>query len=335
MKRTIGIVAFLAASLLARSVLAQDDAPERRRRPRGGEGRERREGAEGRRKGGGKGQHDRGARGKAAMDKLLAELKLPADKRASVAEILKTHHQAVANWVKENASKRGELRKQMAEARKAGDKDKARELGKEMRELGQARKELQENLFKQLGEVLTKEQLAKVKEMMRPRRRAPRLTLAAIGKLDLTEAQQAAMKKIMAEAKAKAEKAENPRAKRRIRAAALRQVAKEVLTDAQRKKLHEMAAPPRRGADMLKGLDLTAEQQAQIKAIEETFREAMKTSETPEAKRDAFKARREGVHGVLTEEQLKKLRERGGRGRGGRGEGRGPRGGDAPPANPE
>ena len=83
---------------------------------------------------------------------------------------------------------------------------------------------------------------------------------------------------------------------------------------------------------MLRGLGLNAEQQAKIKAIQKTFREAMKNADSREARRKAFKARMESVRKVLTEEQFKKLRERR-RGRhdrrgGGRdGERRGRRGG--------
>lgn len=66
--------------------------------------------------------------------------------------------------------------------------------------------------------------------------------MAILQQLDLTEEQQASARRIMAEAKAQAEQATEPQAKRQAHQAALRKIYSTVLTDSQRQKFDELRA---------------------------------------------------------------------------------------------
>ena len=196
--------------------------------------------------------------GKQLIEKLTKDLKLTDEQKPKVAQVLETHRQAMANWWKENAPKLKDLHGQISKAQKDGDKEKVESLRAESKKLLEAQKTVQESLIKQLSEVLTEEQIAQAKEMLgkaRRRVRAGMHVLAAMKRLELTEEQKGAMKKILADAKAEAEKAEGREAKAKIFAAAHEKIVSTVLTDEQRKavkermeKMKKHAAPREKGA---------------------------------------------------------------------------------------
>ncbi|MHC4981975.1 MAG: hypothetical protein ACYTF6_02265 [Planctomycetota bacterium] len=231
--------------------------------------------------------------GKEPLERLASELKLTEEQQKQVSEILQTHRQAVENWQKENGPK-------------------LKELHEQMRKVLETRKELVEGLHKQLAEVLTDEQVEKAKKILRRRHpRAPGVMRrpGAMWRLDLTEEQKEAAKKIMQEAKEAAKKAEGREAKAKIFRDAHEKIISSVLTDQQREKMKEMRKAPR--DRLFKWLDLTAEQRTQAEAVMKKAFEEAKKAESAEAKREIIRnARKKVFDEVLTEQQRKKIKDR-------------------------
>lgn len=226
------------------------------------------------------------------LRQFIKELDLTAEKEAQVEQIFKTHRQAVANWASENADDVKELRERIAEAREAGENEKAKAAREKLRKLFQSRAQLRKDLLEQLGEVLTDEQMKKVKTRFRPRVLARHRILAAIRRLDLTEEQKAQIKEILDAARAEAKEAEGPKAK--IFEAAFKKIRTEVLTDEQRKKLAQMRKHFRPGQGPFAGLDLTDEQRQEIRAIMEKARKKIHDEVLTDEQREKLKRRRKG-----------------------------------------
>ena len=274
------------------------------------------------------GRRARGRRGgerqrKGLMAQLAEDSDLSEEQRGQVAEILRTHRQAMKNWHDEHAAQLIELRKQFAEARKAGDKDKIKQLAARRKELMAGRKALTDQLFERLGGILSKEQLAKVRRMLsrrqgqgHPLRGVPRALKAA----GASDEQVAQAKVILAEAVAKAKELSEPGEKARVFRGAIRKISQTVLTtDEQRERFMQALRRMRRaqrGRDAMRGLDLSPEQVEKIRQIRQEYRGLLAKAETPEAKRNLGREMREKIAAELTEEQRKKWRRsRRGRGR--------------------
>jgi len=268
----------------------------------------------------GKPDRKRGPRdGAQLLERLVKELNLTEEQQVQVKQIWETHVQAMRNYHKEHGAELKELREKMRAARESGDKDEMKKLAEEMKELGKERVGLAQNLEKQLADVLTKEQLAKAKQILRrgrpgrPGGRPGARLLGALRFVDLTDEQKAQVRKILADAKAKAKDAKAPEAKGEIMKAAVEKIRTDVLTEAQRKKLAELAekGPRRPMPDMLRGLDLTQEQQKQIREILKEAREQAGQADSREKRMEILKAARQKINEeVLTQEQRDKLRKR-------------------------
>ena len=291
---------------------------------------------EGEGEGGGKGRRKRvrdrrGERGKAMFEKLVKDLGLTADQQEQVRQKLKASRDERKNYQQEHGEQLKALREEMRKARESGDKDAIKAAAAKMKKHREALQQMGANLDTQLADVLTEEQMKKFKALRArrgPQRRPGASLLGALRRLDLTEEQRGKVKKIMAEAKAKAKEAESAEDKQKIMSAATENIRKDVLTEAQRKKLAELRDKPARGGargGMFKGLDLTEEQQKKIDAIRAAGRKKVQEADGREAKRAAQRAMREQVNAVLTEQQREKLKKRvraGQRGREGRRRGR-------------
>ncbi|MHC4562604.1 MAG: hypothetical protein ACYS8X_07520 [Planctomycetota bacterium] len=279
------------------------------------------------------GEKPEGRRG-ARLAEGIKKLDLPAETEEQVLGILKTHRQAAENWRSEHGEEFKELREAMRAAKEAGDTDKLAELREQAEKLMAGRKELHEQLMSQLDDVLTDEQMADVKKLFRPRKgrghRGPGMFLRG---LDLSDEQQAQVKAILSEAEQQAEAAETPEAKKEIMQAARKKIHDEVLTEEQQAKAEAMRKElrHRKGAGMfLRGLDLTEEQQAQVKGIMAEAKKKGEAAETPETKKEIMKAARKKVFDeVLTDEQREKAEKRRDARRGGRKGRRGHGGGDS------
>jgi Spy/CpxP family protein refolding chaperone len=256
------------------------------------------------------------------MRELIGTLNLSDEQRQQVQQIMETHRQAIENWRSENGDKLEDLHKQMAEARKAGEKEKIEELREKVRALIESRKALNEQMMKQLGEVLTEEQMAKLREALNAGKKQwlnahPRIAAAgALGKLGLSDEQKQQVAEILRAAREKAAQTEDRDAKREILQAAMEKIRTDVLTEEQRQKLDEMrekfqSEPGERIAHALRRLGLSKDQQDQIAAIMAKAREDAKAAEGREAKAEGMKAAWEKIRtDVLTEEQREKLGQR-------------------------
>ncbi|MFP4107424.1 MAG: Spy/CpxP family protein refolding chaperone, partial [Phycisphaerae bacterium] len=249
------------------------------------------------------------------MQKLLNGLDLTEEQQKQVKQIVETHTQAVENFHKENREKHRACMAEMKKAAQAKDREAMQTARGKMKGLMGKRMELHENLMKQLGDVLTEEQMEKVKSTVQQHRRGGRRGMMAMGalrRLDLTDDQKTEVKKIMAAAGEAVQKAEKPEEKREARQAAWEKIKTDVLTDEQRKKLEEMRKPGKghgRGDGPLAKLDLTETQKTQIREIVQAGRKKAAEAEGKEAKMKIYREIREKLREVLTDEQEKQLDE--------------------------
>ena len=295
-RRTLSVMLLVALS--ASAALGAD---ERRRRP-------------------GPRPKDRLAGMLAAIDKALD---LGEAKLGQVEQVLRTQAQAMKNWQSENGEDLKAIMKDLAAAREAKDRDKYQALSKKRAELTAGLREIQAGLPKSLADVLSAEQIKKIMPILDPRSRdrggSPlQNVMRALGRLNLTEDQRGAVKKIMDDLKKAVAEAEKPAARAKLSAAAAKKIVETVLTDKQREALAKMKdrRPSGRGTQFA-GLDLSADQKAALKKIGETATAALKEAGTPEEKRAAMKARWEQSQAVLTKEQLEQWRKQRQRQRGG------------------
>ncbi|MCD6303943.1 MAG: Spy/CpxP family protein refolding chaperone, partial [Planctomycetes bacterium] len=260
---------------------------------------------------------------------LMADLKLPPEKEKAVRLVIETYFQDMAQWMRENGPVMRDLMAKMHGGRgrpgagqpPAGASDEQRKAAMEKyRELMKQRAEKQQELFKQLKDLLDKEQMALVHKALgggRPSREAS--VFALLRRLDLTEDQRAKVKEIMSAAREAAKDKQGPDRAEIYRDAG-EKVVKEVLTDAQRAKLAELRrAGPGRGPSagapggsrgMFAGLDLTDDQKAKIREIMTDAREKAKAASDPSAKKETFRdAMKKIAEEVLTPEQREKLQK--------------------------
>jgi len=338
MKRTrSALVLALAWAMLGGAALAQEQGPRRGRRGdgegfragrRGGaavEGRGPREGRPGRP--GRQGQQERPLQ---RLQRVLRQLNLTAEQREKVAAIL-AEYNAPAQ----------EARQAMQAARRSGDQQAMQAARRKMRELQQQRQGPPRELIRKIAAVLTKTQRERFLYLMGPGGRLEEL-LGALRSLELEPVQRRQIRDIAAQAKAEARMKTEPERKAKIFAEAQEKIMA-LLTDEQKARLRRLMAARARGtqrAAVLEALNLTAEQQAAVEAIQAEMRKKIEAAETPEARREAMReARAESMRRifteVLTEQQQQQFREQmqqrrrrrgpgGGPGAGGEG---GPRGG--------
>jgi len=248
-----------------------------------------------------------------ALVALIESFKLADDKAPQVEQILGTYRQALANWAKEHGPRLRELKAKILKAKEDNDSAAAKAAAAEMKKILEARKAVHDGLLKQLGEVLSAEQLVKVRSLLAPPQLNPRLRImmAAVKELELTDDQLQRVKKIHKQMRADLQQADTHEAKEKVMAAAVEKI-KKLLTEEQLKQLGEITAKlSRRGRrDPLAGLDLTGEQKVKIAAIRKEMREKIKAAETDNAKRAIVREMRKEVNAVLTDDQRARLRER-------------------------
>lgn len=293
-------------------------------------------------RGGARGGAPRGPRGPEIGERILKELNLTGEKEKQVKQILDTYRQDNENWQKQNGEEVRKLFGEIRAAREAKKDDEAKAAQEKLDKLMAGRNEKREALTKQLGEVLDKEQMEKVKSILASRRGpggpgGPGMRPAAmLERVGLTAEQKEKVKAIM-DAADEASKGKTPEESADLHKKAFEQISKEVLNDEQRAKLEEArkagpGGPGGRGG-MLDGLNLTEEQKTKAEAI---MAEARKKAEAnPDGRREAFREARKKVSDeVLNADQRKQLEERRKAFEDRRGGGnRGPRGG-APAGGP-
>ena len=285
---------------------------------------------EGDRKRGGSQQH---ISGREKVAKLLEGFNLSEAELARIEQIFDTNRQADANWKKENSEDFKDIRDAMSQARKDGDSAAMRAAGERMRKLMALRKGGFDNLFIQLSEILSKEQLAKIKGLLSPQKPGessyllrPQIFNAALAKLDLTDAQKGEIKKIqdtvnaavvkaraaMKEVKTREEKTEIMKGLSETTTEAwdkIKGILGEELTARLQQIAREMAKSAQKKNDPFSGLDLTDEQKEKMASIRKSVRAKMRDTKGSEAKRAIFTEMRKEIDAVLTDGQKAKLKE--------------------------
>lgn len=223
-------------------------------------------------------------------------------------QIWTTHQQEMQNWRSQNEEKIKALREKMQAAQKSGDRQAVQGIAKELKELQTGRDAAIENLKKQLGDVLSKEQMQKALEMIN-RQRGSRQggPMQALRQLKLSEEQNAKVKAIMDEVAVQVQKTGDEKIKRQLMDEAMEKIKATVLTEEQKQALAK-ATPQRRQpfADM--GLD--EKQKSQAKTILDEAREKAKAAKTDEERRNIMQQAMQKVHEtVLTEQQRAKVVE--------------------------
>jgi Spy/CpxP family protein refolding chaperone len=302
------LTVMVGVMLLGAVALAEENAPGERRRQRAKAGR-------------GDRQQRRQARGefrKNIFERMVKELDLTADQQTQVKQIFDTHNQAIENWMKENGENVKSLHEQIRKARKEKDTEALKSLRKKMAEAMKGRRELREARRKQIEAVLTDEQKAKAKEMMRQGRRAvigAHMVRRALGQVKLTDKQEEQIKKIVADTKAEAEKTDASKGKGELWRKAIETIKSDVLTKKQAKKFEEATHRMKRRQgrmSLLAHLDLTDDQKAKSKKIREKYQDKIKNAKGEE-RWELVKKMREELESILTDEQkakAKKHRER-------------------------
>ena len=299
----------LVFSVVSGVVIARDEAPKRDRKAR---------------------QHGPGA---AKLEKLLESFNLSEGELARIKQIFDTQRQADANWKKENAEDFKDIREAMVQAKKDDDSAAMRAAHERMKKLMSLRKGASEEVFVQLSEILSKDQLAKVKGLMNPQKSVSgshllrgRTLNAALEKLDLTDAQKTEIKKIrdaanaemkkaytaMKEAKTREEKIEISKGLNQATKDAwdkIKTILGEDLTAKLQQIAGEMATDAQKRNDPFSGLDLTDGQKEKIAAIRKTVRQKMQGAEGADAKRAVIAEMRKEIDAVLTDEQKAAFKE--------------------------
>ncbi|MFP4355388.1 MAG: hypothetical protein ACLFUJ_09740 [Phycisphaerae bacterium] len=277
----IGVVALAATAGLA---LAEDQQQDQKPRREGRQNRSARA--------------DRANPGHKLMA-AIGQLDLDSETAGKVAAILTAHHQEMDN-VRQQAQA---LVQQMKQAERGSDARK--EIQQKLQQLRKDNAGKARQLGEKLAEVLTDEQMSKV-----------RRALAARGgnvsdrgeRPKMTDEQKA----IIAEARKQAAAAETRQEKAKIMRAAMQKV-RESLTDEQKAQMQQrrrnaVNSRRRAAARLGKALELTDEQKAQVKAAHEKARKAAEEAESD--KRAVYRETlKKQMQGVLTEEQQKKLQE--------------------------
>jgi len=273
--------------------------------------------------------------GPEAVRELLESFELGEDDIARVKQMFDTHKQAAANWKREHGDEFREAREAMQKAKKDQGAEAVKSAHERMKKLMESRKEAGENLFVQLGEVLSKEQLARVKALMGGPKRSgehgsggsrARILNAALEMLDLDERKKAAIKDIQAAANVEFEKLKTAmrQAKTRKEKAKIRDAfgqahrkswdkIKAVLGEDLTAKLHgivrEMSLRISRRGDLLSKLDFTDEQKRKITEIRRAAGEKMKEADDWDARRAVITEMRKKIEAVLTDDQRARLRK--------------------------
>lgn len=241
-KVVIGIMALAALAVMVDQLAAQDsetpDKPARIRSRDGVEGQPESRPARVRARDGLATSRPRGPAdddGKRIFE-AVKQLNLTDEQAPKVRAILQEQGKLLEEWRTANQGKFEEITAQIQEARKAGDREKLQQLQKQRQELLAGRKALHDSFMAKLDEVLTDEQMAKLKELIAQRPMPLPRIRAALANLGLTPQQKTQVEEILKAAQEQA-KDQTPEARAEALKKAWEKIQAEVLTDEQRAKL--------------------------------------------------------------------------------------------------
>jgi hypothetical protein len=251
-----------------------------------------------------------------------------AEQKASVQKILDASREQVERFRGERGQAMRAATEKAWQARRGNDAEAAKAAQAEFEQHRKARQEIFDNLSKQLGEVLSADQMTKaaplIKELAdggdRPRRR-PQTPEAVLQGLGLSDEQQAKAKTILADAEAQAGKTDDEQLQQSLRKDAMDRIAETVLTDEQKQQFLQTAQRGRRGGRGGRGgegeggrrgpnLQLTDEQQTQRDEIMQAAREQARNAEDRGERRRIMGEAMRKVHDeIFTDEQRQQLRQ--------------------------
>ena len=235
---------------------------------------------------------------------LLKGVKLSEDLAAQVREKVDAYTQVKNNWLRTEGRKLGKMYQDLLAAGKAGDQDKATALRRDVYKIMAVRRTQQDNLLEQLGRILTKEQMIKVRANAGAMRAGPIDSFkTALAKVDLTKKQKAATEMIFAEVEKALSLGKKPRT---VRTEAFKKI-RGLLTPDQAKQLARAERQMRMkaaGFGILDGLGLSEKQKA---AAESIFAEAEKAASQGKQRSAAFSEAFKKIQGLLTPDQAKQL----------------------------
>lgn len=157
--------------------------------------------------------------------------------KAKLAEALEANKAAEGQWKDGDGKKMEELTKAAAEAKKAGDKEKAKKIAEDLKAVRESRAKLEEAGKARILAVLTDEQKARYDAF-----KLERQILQRFGKkIELTDDQKKQMKDLCAESVKARPADEDPKAAAAADKKLLGEIEQKVLTDAQREALKKPA----------------------------------------------------------------------------------------------
>lgn len=186
---------------------------------------------------------------------LFQGVNLTDEQKAKIKPLMESFREANKKWETDNADALKAARAKIQAAREAKDEAAMKAALEDLRKLNETRKPLMEKLIADLKDILTPEQIAKVKANVAAVRAeaAPVRPMAMLERVGATAEQKAKAKAILAAAEQKMKAAETPEAKREILKAAMDDIRNNVLTAEQRAKLEQMrkeaANRPNAGAE--------------------------------------------------------------------------------------
>jgi Spy/CpxP family protein refolding chaperone len=217
------------------------------------------------------------AKKKATKPKLSGEyaimggvLKLDNETAAKIAELSKANMQAVKDWKTTKGAKLAELRKALANARKAKDEKKIEELNKEIKALGEGEEKLQAEGMAKIMALLTDEQKAVWKGFCLRREITKRFK-----GMKFTDEQTAQMQKLCEEAAKTmpaADGDEAAKARQEACGKVVDEISQKVLTDAQREEMKKKSG---------EGAKAKVAPKAKAKAGQKAKAQAEKPAEQP------------------------------------------------------
>ncbi len=205
-----------------------------------------------------------------------------------------------------------QLRQRLRDAVDSNDTDTMQAVRSEFQTVLDSRREIHQSLMTQLGDVLTGEQMNKVRSHLQEPRQNPGEFLSRLGQLQLTDAQQADVRRILADARQKAKNTDDPSLRNDAMTRAVETIRQTVLTDEQNRRLDEMLQQQQRQdhrREMLSEMHLTDEQKAKAETILADARREAKNTDDPIRRRSILaRARRRIREEVWTDRQREQFR---------------------------
>ncbi len=202
------------------------------------------------------------------VDRIVKELGLSGDKETRFRQLFGEFRQAMKEWRDQNGSKLADLHAQLKKAQEAKEETKVKELRDQIRKLVESRRAIREKFFKQLGEILTPDQVEQVKDIVLEWRAR---MWHIVSSLNLTDDQKTKVRQVLKSWREEMEDEAALPSKVHPFRSLLEKIATDViLTDVQRQALDKMKGEGPLLEKVMK-LDLTDTQKVQVEKLKEAL----------------------------------------------------------------